>query len=285
MTLGFAFWGLTMRARFGLMFAVIWSAFTTTVAAEPLQPTTNWAVDYGETRCAAVRSFNTSADPISFGIIPSINGKTYKLVVNVQRKGPTFAEENNGTIDFGHGKIRSWLLHYGRKGLTQSNYEFHLSAKEIEQARSSTSVRLGAGDTGQYEFALSEMPALLDALAKCTADLQQYWNYSQGAPVPLAQLAKGDLRAIFSSEDYPSEALFRSQGGTAQYQLLIDEKGAVAGCDLIVQSGVPAIDAVGCQVITERAKFSPAIDTHGKGVRSVVTTPPIVWMTGPNGFF
>ena len=267
------------------MTALVWASVHSQAAAAVLQPTSNWTVDYGDAQCAAVRSFNTASDPVGFGIIPSINGKTYKLIVSVQRKGPVFAEEKNGTVDFGRGKIISWLLHFGRKDLNQSNYEFHISANELEQARSATSIRLGPDNGDKYELALSEMPALMDALSKCTADLQQYWNYSQGAAVPLAQLAKGDLRSIFNGGDYPSEALFRSQGGTAQYQLLIDEKGAVAGCDLIIQSGVPIIDAMGCQVIKERAKFTPAIDKNGKGVRSVVTTPTIVWMTGQNGFF
>lgn len=61
----------------------------------------------------------------------------------------------------------------------------------------------------------------------------------------------------------------------------MDEKGAVAGCDVLTPSGVPALDAMGCEVIKEKAKFSPAMDSHGKGVRSVVTTPAVTWRVGP----
>ena len=275
-----------MRVRVALaLVASFCSPLASPVIGAALQPTTRWAVDYGETRCTAVRSFNSASDPVSFGIIPSINGKTYRLIVSVQRKGPIFAEESNGEVDFGRGKIRSWLLFFGKKGVTQSSYEFHLSANEIEQARAATTVTLHAANGTLYQLALSEMPALMDALSKCTADLQRYWNYAEGTPAPLAQLAKGDLRGIFNGGDYPSEALWRSQEGKAQYQLLIDKKGAVAGCDMLIQSGVPIIDVMGCQVISERAKFSPAIDKSGKAVRSIVTTPPIVWRTGATGYF
>lgn len=121
------------------------------------------------------------------------------------------------------------------------------------------------------------MPALLDALQKCTADLQQYWNMDKKTAPRLKNDARGDLRSIFSPNDYPTEAIAKSQGGTVQYQLLVDESGAVAGCDVRVQSGVPILDVVGCEVIKQKLKFSPAIDMNGKPVRTVVTTPPIVW--------
>ena len=185
------------------------------------------------------------------------------------------------TLDFGHGKIRSWLLYYGRQGVKLTNYEFRVQATEMEQARSAAIFDLHADYSFDFEFALPDMPALLDALSKCTADLQQYWNIGEKQLEPPTQGAKGDLRMIFDSSDYPSEAVARGQEGKAQYQLLIDEKGAVAGCDILVESGVPIIDVMGCQVMKERAKFRPSADSHGKAMRSVMTTPPVVWSLQP----
>ena len=260
---------------------MICSSFFSPAAASALQPTTNWAVDYGETQCAAARSFGSASDPITFAIVPSINGEIYRLIVNRQRQGPNYAEEAPATIRLGDAAIKTWLLHFGKKGIKSSNYEFHLSAAQIQKARSAASIHLEADGGQSYEFALSEMQALLDALATCTADLQQYWNYGQRTTLADTKTPKGDLRALFSADDYPSEALRRSQGGTAQYQLLINENGEVAGCDLIVQSGVPVIDSMGCQVLKERGKFTPAVNKNGKAERSVVTTPPIVWRTYP----
>ena len=253
------------------------AAIATPASTTVLQPRTSWDVDYGDTRCAAVRSFGSPSDPIAFGIVPSINGETYKLIVNVQWKGPIYAQEHRGTVDFGGAKIGTWLLHFGKKGANSSNYEFHLSAAEVERAKGATTVLLHSDSGENFQFALSQMPELLDALHRCTADLQQYWNYGARSTVPLTKMPKADLRSIFTGDDYPSEAQQRGQEGKAQYQLLVDEKGSVAGCDLIVQSGVPIIDVMGCQVLLERAKFTPALDGNGKGVRSVVTTPPIVW--------
>jgi TonB family protein len=258
--------------------ALICSSFAAPAIAAPLQPIIKWTVDYGVTRCTAARAFGSTTDPIFLGLIPSINGKSYKLIVSVRRSGPTYAKEYPGTVDFGRGKLKSWLLHYGTKDPGSSNYEFHLSDVEIEQARSASAAYFQSGTSIAYELALSDMPALLDALAACTADLQRYWNYNvESFTTP----AKGDLRRLFRGEDYPDEAFQREQEGKAEYQLLVDEKGGVAGCDLLAQSGVPALDAMGCLVITKRARFSPAVDKTGKRVRSVVTTPAISWSIEP----
>src|SRR3954471_8650405 len=121
------------------------------------------------------------------------------------------------------------------------------------------------------------MPALLKGLQECTVDLQQYWNGSGEKVDIVATPPKGDLRALFSADDYPADAVYRNQGGSSQFLLLIDEKGLVAGCHVQKPSGIPVLDAMGCQVLRRRAKFTPARDRNGKPVRSTVTTPPVVW--------
>jgi hypothetical protein len=40
-------------------------------------------------------------------------------------------------------------------------------------------------------------------------------------------------------------------------------------------SGSAAIDAIVCQVFTERAKFTPATDASGKAIKSVVMAPEV----------
>src|SRR5436309_12864187 len=93
--------------------ALVWSSIATQASAALLQPTTQWAVDYGETQCTAARSFGDASAPVVLGIVPSLAGDTFKLVVGVPHAGPKFAEETQGTVDFGHGKIKTWLVHYG----------------------------------------------------------------------------------------------------------------------------------------------------------------------------
>ena len=129
-------------------------------------------------------------------------------------------------------------------------------------------------------FTLASIPALMDKLHDCTIDLQHYWNMVDPEQKNIAAPAIGDLRQIFSANDYPTEAQYRGQEGKVQFVLLIDEKGKVAACHVLQPSGIPAFDGMGCQVILQRARFKPALDRKGIPIRSAVVTPPIVWRLG-----
>jgi TonB family protein len=246
-------------------------------AAAPLQPTKPWVLDYAETQCVAAREYGSATDPITFGIRPAPNGETYELLVQRQRPGPSYAAELDGSVDFGNGPIKAWLLHFRTKDKTGSIQQFRISAAQMAQGRVARAVSLHAKGAPDETFALGNMSALLSGLQTCTADLKLYWNMDGRETGKIAVPAKGDVVRIFSDADYPSEAQDRSQEGSAQFLLLIDEKGKVAACHVAKASGIAALDAMGCQAILKRAKFTPARDRAGKPARSTVVTPPIIW--------
>jgi TonB family protein len=250
---------------------------STSARAEVLKPTANWVLDYRDDQCLASRDYGSADRPVTLGIRPAPNGESYELLVARPRAGPDFATEMKGSVDFGHGPIRAWILNYAGKNAKISVFQFRISAADMEQAKSATEVTFRPERALDMTFALRSMPALLKGLQDCTADLERYWNMNGEKDGHIKTPAKGDVRAIFSADDYPGEALQRHQEGNSRFLLLVDEKGSVAGCHVLQPSGVPVLDAMGCQVIRERAKFQPARDAQGKPVRSTVATPAIVW--------
>lgn len=88
--------------------------------------------------------------------------------------------------------------------------------------------------------------------------------------------AKGSIRALFSTDDYPRAALSRREEGTVQAELEVDPRGRVAKCR-IVRSGGRTLDDATCSIGKRRARFTPAIDVNGKAVADRVVTPTIVW--------
>lgn len=99
--------------------------------------------------------------------------------------------------------------------------------------------------------------------------------------VQSAQSAKGDLRTLFSTDDYPASALSAGAGGTAQAQLTVGPDGRVTGCNLIRSTGNGALDAATCNILRRRAKFTPARDSEGNATSDTVTTPTITWVVPP----
>lgn len=251
-----------------------------TLAAQPVQPVLQpikpWVLDYDTTECFAERTYGSRDDPVTLGIRAVPNGELYELLVARKGPGPRYADQQNGWVDFGRGQIKISLLHYGIKARGISIQKFRITAAQMAQARSATAVGFRVSQGPDARFALRAIPQLLDGLSNCTAMLRKYWNMDENGQV-IATPATADVSRLFSGDDYPDEAIYRDQEGSAQFLLLIDERGKVAGCDVIKTTGVPVFEVMGCQVIRERANFKPATDRQGKPVRSTVVTPPILW--------
>ena len=258
--------------------ALAWSSIAAAAPPPPsqlMQPVDKWQLDFGDTQCTAARSFGDAAGPVVLGIVPALNGSYYKIMVSVPRAGPPYAKEAKGTVDFGRGPIASELLYFGKSGVKQSVYQVVLSAAQMAQAEGATGMTVSA-DRASYGFVLADVGPLLAGLRECNADLKKYWNMGQ-APAVTAGEPLGDIRTVLTARDYPTQAQWVKPSSSVQFQLLIDEKGAIARCDAVAPSGAQVLDSTGCQVIAGRTKFKPAKDAAGKPVRSAWTTPPLVW--------
>jgi len=95
--------------------------------------------------------------------------------------------------------------------------------------------------------------------------------------VQSATSAKGDLRTLFSADDYPAAAQSAGAEGTAQAELTIGRDGRVVGCNLTRSTGNSSLDSATCNILRRRAKFTPARDSNGNPTTDTVSTPPIVW--------
>jgi periplasmic protein TonB len=99
-------------------------------------------------------------------------------------------------------------------------------------------------------------------------------------PPPIQKIparAKGDLRSLFSSDDYPESSLRAQEQGTVKVSFTVGPNGRVSGCSVIQSSGSSALDAATCRIITSRARFTPATDTSGAAVSDTQMSPPIRW--------
>lgn len=272
-----------MIARAACIGLALLSIFAAPLQAAPVQPLpalSPWDLDYSETQCTAMRGYGAPEGSLTLAIIPAPNGRTYELLIARKRNGPRYAEELEGSVDFGSGPIKAWLLHYSSEDQKVDLYQYRITAAEMLRARSASAVTLHLKGGADAAFALDAMPALLDGLQECTDDLKEYWGIEKAGPAIAPTPPKGDVRTIFTANDYPAEAIHRSQQGTAQFLLLINEKGSVAACHVLEPSGIPVLDAMGCVVLQERAKFKPALDAAGKPVRSSTVTPPVTWRIG-----
>jgi TonB family protein len=115
--------------------------------------------------------------------------------------------------------------------------------------------------------------------------LQQNWLSSsigqrdapQSSAMPDAQRPRGDVRSVFTADDYPASAQRNGEEGTAQAQLTVGADGRVTRCVIVRSSGSTSLDSATCSVIEKRARFTPALDRSGNPISSTVVTPPVTW--------
>jgi TonB family protein len=160
------------------------------------------------------------------------------------------------------------LVYRDRKGKFRTKL-INLPRAEFDAFRQADKVVI-FGKGQDYAFSLSDVGPFMKALDECLVDLRDFYNV--GAPdLPnpkLSQGAVGDVRSLFSGKDYPWSAVINRLQGTTTLQILVDEKGVVADCSVTGTSGNATIDAQSCAIITERARFRPALDSQGKPTRS-----------------
>ena len=268
-----------------IMVALVLPFQSVLAAAVPLQPTGKWMMNYTPTSCEAKRRFGD----VAIAIIPGALGETTRVMLELPGK-VSRARQFPATVDpsDGRGAAKATALLFPMKAKRSRGLYSVLPNTLVERMMNSgrLDIKVGnprlhiAADSAQASLALGKTDALRKALDTCMADLRTRWGMVGGKlPKPaIASFAQGDVRGVFQSDDYPQDALDANQTGSASYLLMIGRDGSVMDCVVNESSGVASLDAMGCQVIRERAKFKPAIDAAGKPTVDTYGTPPIRWM-------
>jgi len=81
-----------------------------------------------------------------------------------------------------------------------------------------------------------------------------------------AAKAKGNLPSLFSTDDYPSQALRNEEQGTTGVRLTVGTDGRVSDCQVTSSSGSSSLDATTCSILKRRARYTPAKDQSGQPI-------------------
>ena len=242
-------------------------------AATALQPTSKWQVNFDEGQCLAQRQYGTTDKPLTLALKGPASGDVMQLAVLGGKGGPANAEQDDGSIAWGAAKARpTSVLNFRTTGSARRVYLINLPRTEVVEAAGPSSNRLAVslGRGVHYDFAVTGLPGVMKVMDECVADLRQYWNYSDVEVVPGTRLrskASADLSHLFSSFDYPRDALRRGQSGMVGVVLLIAADGKVADCTLTQTSGIAALDSQTCAIIQQRGRYKPAVGLDGKPAR------------------
>lgn len=246
-------------------------------AAEPVQPTGKWNVDFGDAHCTAARTYGPPDKPLTLAFKSAPIGDVMQLsVVRSGRRVEMNQYPGTMTVDRSTPVAVSFLGYPADDGKLRISL-VKLTPANFAPIRTATAVRLRAPGELDTIFALSSMSQVADTLDRCVLDLRSAWHVGEhAAKLKQAAVALQPLQKLFSSDDYPRVALNNDGTGMVQAMLLINEAGRIASCMVTETSGHASLDAQTCIILARRARFSPAIGSDGKPANSA-TTARIRW--------
>ena len=80
----------------------------------------------------------------------------------------------------------------------------------------------------------------------------------------------GSITSLFTSSDYPLEAIRAGHRGTVSALAMIGADGRVLSCKVVKSSSSAALDQKTCAVVKERGRFTAGLDRSGRPIDAPV---------------
>jgi TonB family protein len=248
----------------------LWLATTSVAvsAAPPRLPSGKWVVNFTDRQCVATRVYPSAGKPLYLLLKAPPLGEVMQIAIMQEAHGRG-AEQVDAIVQVDdRPELQTSALAIKPKGSKLRTHLINLSLADFEPMRRAGRVSIRTPGLNET-FALTALTPVLAGIERCLATLKSTWNVSSdGRESHLSKPATADVRGVFTSADYPSSAIHANKSGTSHLAILVDETGKVADCMVVQTSGAASLDAKSCALVTERARFGPALNLSGQPVRA-----------------
>lgn len=269
-----------------------------------IQPSSKWVLDYANDSCRLIRQFGEGATvtKLAFqGVSPDemtmlVIGGTLRpsqgdgeikarLLPGADEPFTGAAAQSEGgakgaafwtsiplTPDW-KGDRKSSNGQYLRDNANRKNIDLvqleAARAKRSALALSTTGVSIIPASGREMVLETGSMGKAIAMFDECERDLLREWGVDPAVQDKIVKpVWTRSALAWFSSNDYPSSALFRNEESTVNVRLAVDNSGKVTKCASVSAYAAPEFNKVVCNVYLTRARFSPAELADGTKVAS-----------------
>ena len=297
-----------MHRKFPLLLAIPLLALVITAAtapvSAPLHPAEPWKIDYAPDECRLVRTFGTGDEAITLLIRRGGSPDQVDLII-AGKSLPKSSRQTNielrmqagGTL-LTYAAVPTEIKERPERILQVFNADFGdlkqlVGTKQLTIATAQRPVAfLELDDSGQ---AIRDLDACygkllakwgIDPAIATRSQLKRIGTPEQTNPgIVVALLVSGPNAsrsrawvetAWVTPMDFPTEALQEERGGSVVTALSLNSQGRIERCRVVVASGFAPLDRRTCEILTQRARYSPARDSAGVAVASS-TVERIIW--------
>ena len=277
-------------SRLSIFLAVV-ATSQPVLASDPdsmvLEPSSQWQLDYGDTRCRIGRIFGEGetetalyleqVEPseslhwiVGGGIVPRLGSKF------TTQFGPGFdpyiTRSDIGLTISGFGDAVRGTGFEDSESNAESDEEEPIGLPHLDpnEGASVEWVRLSRGNRS-YQLKLGNLKPVYEAMNTCMVNLVTYWG---GDPELLRKrktapiLTNLNLVAMQIQRHYPSQALSRGAQADLLIRAMVEADGTVSKCHITSLTQADLFDTEACRVMLKDAKFEPATDMDGRPMAS-----------------
>ena len=238
----------------------------------PLQPSSQWVVEFADSSCVASRRYGALDDRVDFHLKPAMLGSKFEVVIVVpDSKQPKGNGYDEGWIERPDGSHAAPIKAGSYSTVSKTHVtRFHVDPENYVMGQDGERVILHINKQRRYDLALPDLKKAQQVLDQCLTSLRDEYGVGENVTKQIATDAKSKQSIIryFSTDDYPREAVLKGEQGYVGALFWVETDGRVRDCKIVESSHRQSLDDRTCQVIRTRSRFSPALDHQGKPIRS-----------------
>lgn len=265
--------------------------------ADVFRPSSAWAADYGDDYCRLVRSFSDGKDEINLAFQRVQPGADTQLLLIGNAIRPfRGAEELGWHFLPGDAERKSRYTRSetgdGQQYLRLENVMLtpftppapgtppgpprYDRAAEQAATRTITGLLVSTGVTKPVQIETGALGAPIAALQTCTDDLIKTWGLDpeKHKTMTAPAIINRNPNGILPQGTIPFSEFAKFAGGSNQVRLLLDAGGKPTSCTIFAPTLDTALNDRICQLVMEKASFTPAKDVEGQPMASF-------WMGSP----
>ena len=255
----------SLAAAFAIPFA---HAAAAAASPPPLMaPTGPWNVEFADKTCLLSRPYGKNRTT-QLILKPAMLGESLEIIVT--RAKTPIVDSEHGRAVLSIGGTPSSAESYFRAYSTVKSRLLRVWIKEDAIALSAVrgTLQIDARPEGRYAFAVPGIDQARPVLSKCLDQLRAAYKISSTELAAIATKPDATPAAVFSTNDYPLQAVKEGKVGTVGVLIWVEADGRVSTCEVIESSAAPILEKTTCNVLTKRAKFTPAKDAEGRAIRA-----------------
>ena len=267
------------------------------MAKEPLvlKPSSPWHVDYDRDSCVLARTFGQADELVSLRFEQFAPGHVYQ-VSTVGRPFRTSALNKKVALTLGKGGLErevTAMAGSSQDGRPAMTFQLHLAHRlgdgedqwrglQAEEEAAIDQIGIGWKSPGaELVLATGPFDKPLQAMRTCMDELLTHWGIDPAKHKTLAKPAmpKTNPAGWASSDDYPKSAAFQGQSALVHFRLTVGPDGRVKDCSIQNATKGEEFATQTCRLISQRGRFSPAIDAEGNPIASYYVNT-VRWQMG-----